>query len=324
MRPNTSKRMRGLATGLAFFLGPGAQAEITLALPIDCTLGETCHIQQYTDHDPGPGATDFSCGSLSYDGHKGTDFALPSLAAQAAGVAVLAASPGVVTALREDMPDILAGQPDAPEFSGRECGNGLILRHDDGWETQYCHMAQGSLTVEVGDMVYTGQSLGMVGLSGNTEFPHLHLSVRQNGTVVDPFAPDAETCGPASGGLWATPPDYVPGGFISLGLTGSPPDYDAVKSGSPLAPLALDAPLIGWVFFFGSQTGDSLTLQITGPNGEVHASAHDLRQQAQAFQFSGRRAPPSGWSQGPYTFTATLARDGIVIDIMSTEAILVE
>lgn len=27
----------------------------------------------------------------------------------------------------------------------------------------------------------------MVGLSGDTEFPHLHITVRQAGSVVDPF-----------------------------------------------------------------------------------------------------------------------------------------
>ena len=32
-----------------------------------------------------------------------------------------------------------------------------------------------------------GRALGAVGLSGRTEFPHLHISVQKNGKVVDPF-----------------------------------------------------------------------------------------------------------------------------------------
>nr|WP_309501337.1 hypothetical protein [uncultured Roseovarius sp.] len=56
-----------------------------LGLPVACTLGETCHVQQYVDYDPGPGLRDFMCRSLSYDGHKGTDFALNLLQADAGG-----------------------------------------------------------------------------------------------------------------------------------------------------------------------------------------------------------------------------------------------
>ncbi len=73
------------------------------------------------DHDPGPDAADFTCNGLSYDTHTGTDFALPSLAAMQAGVAVLAAAPGTVAALRDGMPDTgltpdTAAQIDGPRL----------------------------------------------------------------------------------------------------------------------------------------------------------------------------------------------------------------
>jgi hypothetical protein len=42
-----------------------------------------------------------------------------------------------------------------------------------------------------------------VGLSGDTEFPHLHFSVRRGDAVVDPFAPGAsEGCQAAGEPLW--------------------------------------------------------------------------------------------------------------------------
>ena len=71
-------------------------AAVSLQVPVDCRVGESCFIQQYADHDPGPGAKDYRCGSLTYDGHDGTDFRLPTTAAQRAGVKVLAAADGMV------------------------------------------------------------------------------------------------------------------------------------------------------------------------------------------------------------------------------------
>ena len=67
--------------GAAFVLtaAPGLAAEggadppIRLALPVACQMGRTCFIQQYFDHDPGPGAKDYRCGVMTYDGHDGVD-----------------------------------------------------------------------------------------------------------------------------------------------------------------------------------------------------------------------------------------------------------
>lgn len=80
---------------IASALPTGAEV-MMLIPPIDCDIVSDCHIQQYVDRDPGPGWRDFTCGGLAYDGHKGTDFALPSLARMTEGVDVLAAAPGTV------------------------------------------------------------------------------------------------------------------------------------------------------------------------------------------------------------------------------------
>ena len=158
-----------------------AAGEVVLEFPLDCTLDETCFIQQFVDDDPSAIATDFACGSLTYDGHKGTDFALNSLAQQAAGVDVLAAAEGTIMGVRNDMNDILQITPDAPDVSDRECGNGVVIKHIDGFETQYCHMAKGSIIVSSGQTVQAGETLGKVGLSGQTQFQHLHVAVRKDG-----------------------------------------------------------------------------------------------------------------------------------------------
>ena len=157
--------MRGALLAL-FLLAPATAGAFDLALPLDCTLNQSCFVQHLPDHDPSPGTRDFTCGTLTYDGHDGTDFALPSLAAMAEGVKVLAAAPGIVRGVRDGVPDIAVSDPAAPPLQGRDCGNGVAITHEGGWETQYCHMKQGSVRVKVGDRVETGMPLGEVGLSG--------------------------------------------------------------------------------------------------------------------------------------------------------------
>jgi hypothetical protein len=286
-----------------------------LGLPIDCDPGETCFIQQYVDHDPGPAASDFTCNGLSYDGHTGTDFALPSLASMQAGVAVIASAAGMVTALRDGMPDTGLTPETADDIDGRDCGNGVVIAHADGWQTQYCHLMQGSVAVTQGQTVQAGDRLGLVGLSGNTEFPHVHLVLRQNGQVVDPFDPDGQiTCGtPDSETLWSLPVTYAPGALLNMGFATAMPDYDSVKAGTAgMEAITRDAPaLVVWGFAFGGRKGDSMRIRITGPSGSVidHSDTLD-RDQAQFFRAAGRKTPQGGWPQGRYDSLIELIRDG--------------
>ncbi len=171
-------------TGAAMAAPPAIQ----LHLPLACQPGQSCFIQQYFDHDPGPGEKDYRCGSMTYQGHDGSDFRIPTMAAQRAGVAVLAAADGTVTALRDGMADVSVAVTGSAAVAGRECGNGVILSHPGGWQTQYCHMAKGSVRVIRGQAVKAGDALGKVGESGDAAFPHLHLNVIKDGTKVDPFA----------------------------------------------------------------------------------------------------------------------------------------
>jgi hypothetical protein len=317
----------GLSAGMIYSLASVAGAsEFRLEMPLDCTLGDTCFIQQFTDRDPGPGAADFTCGPLVYDGHKGTDFALPSLAALENGVDVLAASTGIVGGVRDEMADILVGQPGAPDLDGRDCGNGLVINHGDGWETQYCHMRLGSLTVRAGERVEAGTVLGQVGLSGRTDFPHLHLSVRKNGAVIDPFAPEGiDGCQIASGdALWADDIAYTPGGWVSVGFSPDVPDFDVIKAGTAEVTLAGNpGAMVLWGYGFGIQRGDTVLIEIDGPSGPFHQARLPLeRTQAQMFRASGKRRPKAGWEPGVYIGRITLLRDGAVISMREIAATL--
>lgn len=297
---------------VALLLAPASAGAFELVQPIDCNLGETCFIQQYTDRDPGPGARDFTCGSLAYDGHKGTDFALPDDAAMQAGVTVRAAAAGMVKGVRDGMPDIRANDPAAPPLEGRDCGNGLVIDHGDGWETQYCHMRQGSVRVRSGDRVAEGDMLGLVGLSGNTEFPHLHLSVRHAGAVIDPFATsDLSTCGATQADLWRDDIAYQPGGFVAAGFATAIPDYAMINAGTVTSPDVQAPALVFWANLFGTRAGDRLHLVLTGPEGEIAAQDVALdRTQARAMRAIGRKLRGAGWPAGNYDGIASLQRDG--------------
>lgn len=71
-------------------------------------------------------------------------------------------------------------------FAGEKTGYGLMVEvnHGQGQVTRYAH-AQAVL-VKVGDRVTKGQSLALVGSSGRSTGPHLHLEVLRNGQPVNP------------------------------------------------------------------------------------------------------------------------------------------
>lgn len=292
---------------------PAAAGDLVLGLPIDCDMETTCRIQQYVDRDPGPGFTDFRCGMLSYDGHKGTDFAVPTLADMERGVDVLASADGVVGGVRDGMADVAFTPEREAALDGRDCGNGVAIVHDGGWVTQYCHMRRGSVQVRKGDRVKQGSVLGQVGLSGRSQFPHVHLSVRRDNAVVDPFAATAvEGCGGEAVSLWQDTPAYMPGGLIMAGFSDSIPPYDAVQAGTAAqTELPPDAPaLVVFLYAFGGRKGDRLELEIQGPSGQMFQQSLVLdKDQALFFRAGGKRLAGPEWPMGDYQGTVRMFRD---------------
>ena len=322
-------KFRGmLKIAVPIFLGSAvaspAQPErpIALELPLACRVGENCFIQQYFDHDPGPGAKDYRCGPMTYEGHDGTDLRVPTMAEQQKGVDVLAAAAGVVRGVRDGMEDVNVRIAGLASVKGRECGNGVVIAHTGGWETQYCHMAKGSVRVKSGQSVPAGTVLGQVGMSGEAEFPHLHLSVRHNKEKIDPFAPDSKA-GACGGGdpLWsksaAMALAYHSPDVVNAGFAGAPITMDDVESGraASAAPAADSPNMIAYVRPIGLKEGDVQIMTVRGPEGVLARSERPPldSNKAQSLLYIGKKRTAGSWPRGSYEALYEVKREKVTV-----------
>lgn len=292
-----------------------------LGFPLACEIGKTCEVQNYVDRIEGPGVGDYRCGSETYEAHNGVDIRLPDMAAQRRGVDVLAPAAGRVSRVRDGVADVSVRVRGQAAVAGQECGNGIVIDHGEGWESQACHLAQGSVKVRIGETVRAGQPMARVGLSGNTEYPHLHLTIRHLGRVVDPFRPDGGGCeavgGPGTGSLWtaraAVMMSYKPAAVLNAGFSGQTLTLDGVDDPGPV-PAGKTAPaLLAYVRAINLKVGDQQRLVVTGPDGKVLAEARpaiQTRNQAQYLVYAGRKTPAGGWPGGIYHAQYRLVRDG--------------
>lgn len=297
-----------LLAALALTLAPGSANALELSLPVDCTPGHDCFLQNLVDVDPTDGAADYACRHLTYDGHKGTDIRLPDRRALEPGVAVLAAAPGRVEAVRDGEADRDFDAP-LPDVTGKECGNGVLIEHEDGWSTQYCHMKSGTIAVRPGETVARGARLGAVGASGDTEFTHLHLTLRHGSDVVDPFTGAVMgtlPCGQPGQSLWtpaaAAQLTSEPVAVINAGFAPGPVEMAAIEQGE-VAPVFRDSPAL--VFYgraIATRLGDRARIIIDGPGLSLKQTWKPFeKSQAQIMRFAGKRRPPDGWRPGRYT-----------------------
>ncbi len=94
--------------------------------------------------------------------HKGIDMAVPQ------GTPVMATASGQTA------------------FSGWQGGYGniIIICHGNGYETAYAHLQRRFMSN--GERVRRGQTIGLVGATGNATGPHLHYEVRRQSVPVNP------------------------------------------------------------------------------------------------------------------------------------------
>ena len=333
--PNPDRRRPSAAATLGLLLalmlalagGPVPAAESAtvtasapeLQLPIRCLPGHDCWLVNLVDLDPGPGVRDYACGKYSYDGHKGTDIAVRDMKAVATGVDVIAAAPGSVRGIRDGMDDVDVSLAGKESVKGRQCGNGVVIDHGGGWETQYCHMKKGSVVVRQGDKVAAGGKLGLVGHSGEAEFPHLHLSVRRDGQVVDPFVGTGrkENCGLGPKPLWRKDAlNQLTGAMTAIfhvGFHDAKPEARDARNGvigSGAFPRTAEA-LVLWADMYWPEAGDEMRFRIVAPDGRplIEKAATIDKTQARRFAFIGKKRTTAEWPAGAYVGEVTLTRD---------------
>jgi murein DD-endopeptidase MepM/ murein hydrolase activator NlpD len=297
-------------------------------LPIACEPGQTCFIQNYFDHDPGPGRKDYACGRLSYDSHEGTDFRLVNYPAMEKGVPVLAAAPGRVLRTRDSVQDINVHKIGRARIKGKEAGNGVVVDHGNGWVTQYSHLKRGSIRIAPGDRIEAGTILGLVGLSGMTEFPHVEFTVRYNGTPLDPFTGKTgfQNCRRVDGTVWTKKTlaklAYQPTGMLTAGFSSTVPNAEKAREGAygELSFAQEVEMIVFWVDLFGVQENDIETFKMIGPAGEVLVDQEKRMDQSNVswFAYAGRRKPGTSWQKGQYQGLYQLFRNSQLI--LSTDS----
>ncbi len=98
---------------------------------------------------------------------------------------LLSPANGRVAVARDDMED-----SDGANFVtdvADAAGNVVVIELDSGLFVVLAHLRQGTVQVSEGDLVREGDPLALLGNSGNTTMPHLHLQVQ---THVDLWDPD--------------------------------------------------------------------------------------------------------------------------------------
>lgn len=134
------------------------------------------------------------------------------------GQEVLAVADGTVVGTRNDLPEQVPGTFPAGIAIDEADGNYVVLDIGDGFYVNYAHMQPGSVRVKLGDTVNRGDVIGLVGNSGNSVAPHLHLHVMDSPSPL------------AAQGL-----PYLYDSFEVTGQVASTSDFDAAEGqGVPL------------------------------------------------------------------------------------------
>jgi murein DD-endopeptidase MepM/ murein hydrolase activator NlpD len=232
-------------------------------------------VSDFVDHDPTFNQLlDYNCGDRTYDrsqnfyNHEGSDYFLWPFAFNKMDnddVEIVSMAPGVIITKQDGRDD-------------RGCDwvgtwNAVYVRQHDGSVAWYGHMKESSLTSKaVGDSVERGEYLGIVGSSGKSFSPHLHLEIYDGGRLVDPYEGPCNSMNDST--WWVDQPPYYDPAINKLSSHDKPvgwaecPDPDTTNLSDEFA--------IGdsvYFYAFGRDLllGDVFFVTLFGPDQSVFA-----------------------------------------------------
>jgi len=141
-------------------------------------------IVNYVDEDSAFNSIlDYYCSFATYDGHLGTDIIIPTFwHMDEMTTPVLAAANGNVVYTHD-------GEFDRQlDLDSNSVANLVAIEYDAGIYGLYGHLKKNSIQVEEGQFVLMGDTLGYVGSSGFSTWPHLHYELLDSDlNMIDPW-----------------------------------------------------------------------------------------------------------------------------------------
>ena len=264
---------------------PRAGAVVSLAWPLRPAAGFSDFsyygVSNFVDNDLAfPNRLrDFTNGDRTYDtangyNHSGTDFFLWPfgwLKMQENSVEVVAAADGVIVGKQDGNDDHNCG------FT-TSSWNAVYVQHEDGTLAWYGHLKRDSLTTKaIGSPVTVGEYLGLVGSSGFSTAPHLHLELRTGGgrdsQTIDPYFGPGNPTLPQS--LWQQQPSYYDSALLHLGTGYAEPVFPhcpEVESPNETDRFERGDHVYLSVYFRDQLQGQLSELEVLRPDGTVHAA----------------------------------------------------
>lgn len=298
-----------------------------IMFPINCKLGENCFISKYVDHFFDKTVQkDFRCrSSVTSTNNKGTGIKV-SESFYRTGVPVYAVADGIVVKKRDSIPDkrIMSAE-EAQKASITGYGNVILIEHEDDYATLYAHLQLNSIPYKIGDQIKKGDQIGVIGLSGLTEYPHLNFEVYHRDQIMDPFTGTKQNniCDlDIENTLWDDRfmrqySAYSDTKISDSGFTDIIPTKETYKEiSNTLQQLTPDTKqLIFWINAQAVEQGDEIVLSLFDTDGNLMIRKAKRFEESHAnYLFSlGKKETDKHWKAGQYNAFVQLWRDGNII-----------
>lgn len=261
------------------FIWPVRAASFITDYGVDAVSGFVDHDARYPDK-----LEDYHCGQRTYDldsgyNHDGLDifswpFSWKKMDDDA--VHIVAAAAGTIVGKQDGNFD-------------RNCGfgngdwNAVYIEHADGSIAWYGHLKNGSLTEKtVGAQVAAGEFLGVMGSSGNSTGPHLHLEVYDaDGQLIDPFAGVCNTLNVDS--WWRSQPEYYESGINALSTgdaAASFPECPGTERPNTRHTFSPGEPAYFTAYYRDQLAGQLSDYEVIRPDGSVYSDWNHASEQS--------------------------------------------